>query len=563
VVAFLFVGESLVAAQSAPTGSVVAIQRSLAETSWSYFNKGALTVVAGLDGLSHGSMNREMSEPTSVAAGRVYLVGAGPGDPALITLRGVQCLAQADVVLYDYLVNPRILSHAPASSERICLGEHGRTRIWPQREIDAKMVELALAGKTVVRLKGGDPAVFARGAEEVEVLHRHGIPYEVVPGITAALAAGSYAGVPITHRGLASAAALVTGQEIDGKDGAGIDYAALARFPGTLVVYMGVTTAPQWTSRLIEGGMPGDTPAIIIRRCSFPDQQTIRCRLDQLTRYLGERSSLRPPIIVILGPVAGLEPRLSWFETRPLFGRRVLVTRPEQQNEDLARRLEEQGAQVLVQPAIAVRPPDPWTDVDAALAELDRFDWLVFSSANGVHALLGRLDTLGYDLRRLGSVRLAAIGPATSAVLRHYHLRVDCQPARYQAEDLAAALAGEASGKRFLLARASRGRDVLARQLLAAGGDVRQIVVYESVDVKTPDPDIARQLSEATIDWTTVTSSAIARSLVTLFGPALHRTRLASISPITSETLRTLGFEPAVEARTATMQGIVDAICQR
>ena len=503
-----------------------------------------------------------MTDQRGSAAGKVYLVGAGPGDPGLITLRGVECLAKADVVLYDYLVDPRILAHAPARAQRICLGQHGRTRIWPQTEIDAKMVELATAGKTVVRLKGGDPAVFARGAEEVRALHRQGIVFEVVPGITAALAAGSYAGVPITHREFASAAALVTGQEISDKD-APLDYAALAKFPGTLVVYMGVTTAPQWTAELIAGGMSPETPAMIVRRCSLPDQQTVRCTLGNVADHLVPANRMRPPVIVIVGHVATLAAELSWFERRPLFGQTVMVTRPAHQNADLAKLLEEQGAHVMAQPAIAVRQPEDWGAVDAVLNRLAEFDWLVFSSVNGVHALLGRLAAIGRDVRALGSVRLAAIGPATVDALREYHLQADCRPQRFQAEDLADALLDGAAGKKFLLARASRGREVLAERLEAAGASVTQVVVYQSVDIAHADESIARQLREGRIHWTTVTSSAIARSLFALFGRDLEKTELVSISPITSATLREMGLEPAAEAHEATMPGVVEAICQR
>jgi uroporphyrinogen III methyltransferase/synthase len=504
-----------------------------------------------------------MTDDEARVTGKVYLVGAGPGAPGLITVRGVECLAQADVVLYDYLVNPRILQHAPAAARRICLGRHGKTRLWSQAEIEAAMLEAARAGQTVVRLKGGDPAVFARGAEELDLLVRHKIAFEVVPGITAALAAGSYAGVPLTHRRLASAAAVVTGQETEGKDELALDYHALAQFPGTLVIYMGVTTAPRWTAALMAAGMPSETPAAIIRRCTFPDQRTIRCTLGEVTQHLLPSTRLRPPVIVILGAVAGLGASASWFEQRPLCGQSVLVTRPEHQAAELGAMLEDCGAEVWYQPAIALRPPPDWRPVDDALARLSSFDWVVFSSVNGVRALIGRLAATGRDLRALGSARLAAIGPATAAALAEYHLRSDLQPERYQAEDLAAALAADARGRRFLLARASRGREVLAEQLQEAGGSVEQVVVYESVDVDTPDPEIVQQLAERRVDWTTVTSSAIARSLWRLFGDDLRRTRLVSISPVTSAALRELGLEPAREAAAATMAGIVEALCQR
>lgn len=491
--------------------------------------------------------------------GVVYLVGAGPGDPGYITLRGVQCLERADTVLYDYLVNPVILRHAPAAAARICLGQHGQTRVWSQSEINSRMVELAGEGQVVVRLKGGDPAVFAHAAEETDALASHGIPFEVVPGITAALAAGCCAGIPMTHRDCASAAALVTGQENAQKDGPPLDYGPLARFPGTLVFYMGVTTAQVWTTELIRAGKPPETPAAIIRRCSMPDQLTIRCRLDEVADRVAQ-TRLRPPAIVIVGRVAGLEPTWSWFEQRPLFGQRIMVTRPADQTASLGEQLAEQGAEVIVQPAIQIGPPSDWGNVDAAVAGLGSYDWLVFSSSNGIRYFLDRLLETGYDLRSLGRIKIAAIGPGTSAELERYHLRADVQPAEYRAETLAAALSGDAHGRRFLLVRASRGREVLGEQLTAAGGEVEQVVVYTSTDVTTPEPHVVQQLRDGKIDWVTVTSSAIARSLVSLFREDLHHARLVSISPITSGTLRELGFEAAAEATEYTMPGVVDAI---
>lgn len=493
--------------------------------------------------------------------GKVYLVGAGPGDPGLVTLRGVECLKRADVVLYDYLVNPHILKHIRRGAEAVCLGRHGQDRIWSQDEINSRMVEVAHQGQTVVRLKGGDPAVFARGAEEAEMLARHAIPFEIVPGITAALAAGSYAGIPITHRDFASAAALVTGQENPDKPLSSLDYDALAKFPGTLVFYMGVTTARKWSSELIAAGKPAATPCAVVRRCSFADQQTIRCPLGQVAEHF-ETDKLRPPAIVIVGEVTTLAPLLSWFDKRPLFGLKVLVARPAEQASALAERLAELGADVLLQPAIEISDPPDWEAVDNALSRLAQFDWLVFSSANGVRYALERLFATGRDARHLGSIKLAAIGPGTADELARYHLTADLVPSEFRAESLAEALSNDAAGKCFLLARASRGREVLAEQLRAAGGLVEQIVVYSSTDVQTPDSQMARLLSVGKIDWIAVTSSAIARSLAAMFGSELHKSRLASISPVTSTTLRELGFEPSAEATQYTMPGVADAIVQ-
>ncbi|MEX0642120.1 MAG: uroporphyrinogen-III C-methyltransferase [Pirellulales bacterium] len=490
--------------------------------------------------------------------GRVYLVGAGPGDPGLITLRGVECLSRADVVLYDYLVNPHILRHAP-QAECISLGQHGRGRIWSQQEINERMIAEARRGHTVVRLKGGDPAVFARAAEETTALQAAGVPFELVPGITAALAAASYAGIAFTHRDWSSAVALVTAQQQDDAPQSALDYGALAAFPGTLVFYMGVTTAHDWTARLIEGGMPAETPSAIIRRCSFPDQQVIRVPLVQVAQAIDD-AHLRPPVIVVVGQAALGDEALDWFSRRPLFGRRILVTRPQQEATSLGTRLAELGAEVLYHEAIVISDPADWSEVDAALARLDEYHWLVFSSATGVRMLLDRLAATGQDVRRLGGVRIAAIGPGTAEELARYRLRADLVPDEYRAEALADALAPQAAGKRFLLARASRGREVLAERLRAAGATVDQVVVYLSTDPPAAEPQIVEKLVAARIDWTTVTSSAIARSLVTLFGDELKKTKLVSISPVTSAALVELGCAPHAEAKAYTMAGVVEAI---
>ena len=494
----------------------------------------------------------------STAIGKVYLVGAGPGDPGLLTLRGAECLARADLVLYDYLASPRLLEHAPPTAARVCLGHHGHGRIMSPVEVQSRMVDAALRGQTVVRLKSGDPLVFGRAAEEIAALRAAGVPFEIVPGVTAAMAAASHAGVPLTKRDGASAVALVTGYQEQGPATAeSLNFAALAAFPGTLVFYMGVTTAEHWTKALVAAGRAADTPSAIVRRASWPDQLTIRCRLDQVAREIQARR-LRPPVVVIVGDVAGIDVGIDWFARRPLFGHRVLVTRPESQAGELVRQFEELGARVDKQPAIQIAPPADWGPVDAALAQLPAYDWLVFSSVNGVRYLLDRL-LLTADVRRLGRVRLAAIGPGSAAELARYGLKADVQPDEYRAEALAAALEPLAAGKRILLARASRGREVLADALRAAGAHIDQVVVYRSSDVEQVEPEISQAISAGQIDFTTVTSSAIARSLVRMFGDALRRTRLVSISPLTSEALRSLGHEPSAEARQYTTAGVLAA----
>ena len=492
-------------------------------------------------------------------SGRVYLVGAGPGDPRLITLRGAECLRRADLVLYDCLVNPAMLDRVSPSVELVCLGRRPGRRIVPYGEALARMIDAARQGKTVVQLKGGDPDIFGRIAPEIEALRAAGIPFEVVPGITAAMATSGYAEIPVTHPDRASAVALVTAHQREGASGPPVDYGELAHFPGTLVFYMGESSARQWSDALIRGGKSPDTPVAVVRRVSWNDQQSVRCTLGKVADVV-EKQGLRPPAVIVVGEVVSLAPDVSWFAARPLFGTRVLVTRPRAQAKELSDRLTELGAQVHRYPVIQISDPPDWEPVDRALERVGRYDWLVFSSANGVGYLLDRLLARGGDLRRLGGVRLAAIGPATADELARYRLRADLVPDAYRAEALAAALSGEAAGRAFLLARASRGRDVLAEQLRGAGGTVDQIVVYSSTDVQSPDPDVAGALAAGRIDWVTVTSSAIARSLARLFGDALSQAKLASISPITSGVLRELGYEPAVEAARYTMDGLVEAM---
>ena len=496
--------------------------------------------------------------PTDI--GRVYLVGAGPGDPGLLTLRGAECLRTADVVLYDYLAGPELLGHTRPDAELVSLGHHGHGRLMTQAEINERMVRAARAGQIVVRLKGGDPSIFARLAEELAALEAAGVPYEIVPGVTAAQAASSHAGIPLTDRDEASCVAFVTGQErCDKRSEESLDYAALAQFPGTLVFYMGLTSAPEWSRELISHGKSVYTPVAVVRRCTFADQQTIFTTLGRLDEHLGP-GKLRPPAVVIVGAVARERSVENWFTSRPLFGQTVLVTRPAHQADAMVSKLRAIGADVLYQPAIEISPPTDWKPVDAVIDRLAEFDWLVFSSSNGVEYFFSRLLALGHDLRAVSGCQLAAIGPATVDALAAYHLKADVSPDSYRAEALAEKLAPLANGKEFFLARASRGREVLAEMLTVAGGIVTQAVVYESRDIAQPNPDVLEALTAGRIDWTTVTSSAIARSLVAMFGDSLRHTKLAAISPLTAEVLAELGREPTIVAESYTSDGIIAAI---
>lgn len=494
-----------------------------------------------------------------MAAGKVILVGAGPGDPGLLTIRGRECLGESDVVLYDYLANPRLLVHAP-QAEKICLGKHGGGRIYSQDEINELIIRHATSGKTVVRLKGGDPAIFARAHEELEAIEGRGIDFEVVPGITAALAVTGTVGIPLTHREYSSAVALVTGQGKQGEPPESINYRALADFPGTLVFYMGTTTAEYWSGELIRAGKDPATPVVAVRHCSLPNQVSFQCRLDEVADRIQSGQRLRPPVLFVVGETAGQYGRFNWFENRPLFGKRVLVTRPAHQSDSVVEALERKGAKVVCQPAIEIRPADDRQPILDCIDRIGEFDWVVFSSTNGVEFFMRELLEQG-DLRDLARCRLAAIGPATADCLKGFYLNPDVVPATFDADSLAASLMPAVAGKRVLLVRASRGREILHDELSRSAAGVEQVVFYESVDIERADPRISADMEQGLFDYVMASSSAIARSLVAMFGESLNRTRLVSISPITSDALRAAGFEPQIESVVSTIPGMVDAIC--
>lgn len=495
----------------------------------------------------------------------VYLVGAGPGNPGLLTLRAAEVLRRADLVLYDKLVALALLEHAPPEAERICVTTLGPCHAQRHAPITDTMLAAARAGKRVVRLKGGDPYVFGRGGEEAEALYAAGIPFEVVPGITAALGTAAYAGIPLTHRELSSAVAFVTGHEDPEKPESLLDWDALARFPGTLVFYMGISRLDRIARALIDAGMSADTPAAAVHAATTGLQLTVTATLNELPARV-RAEGLASPGLVLIGPVVALRDPMRWFERRPLFGKRVLVTRPRQQAGPLAQRLVELGALTFLLPTVEVREPADWGPVDRALRDLSRYRWVVFTSANGVLAFVARLRTLGLDLRALGGVQLAAIGPKTADTLRLHHLEPDLVPARFQSEDLAAALRERVGPTdRVLLARADRGRDLL-RDELAPLCEVEQIAVYSQVDALHLEETVLDHLRRGEIDYVTLTSANIARSLLNRLDATCRaritagEVRLISISPVTSAEVRQLGLPIAAEAREATAEGLVEAM---
>jgi uroporphyrinogen III methyltransferase/synthase len=493
---------------------------------------------------------------------QVFLVGAGPGDPGLLTLRAVECLRQADLILHDRLVPARLLEHARPGARVVSVEELGadHAQRWPH--VHEALIDATRQGLRAVHLKGGDATLFARAGEEMQALRDAGIAYEVVPGVTAALGAAACIEVPLTQRGLASAVAIVTGHQTG--EGEGMDWEALARFPGTLVFYMCITHLDGIVTALLRHGKDPDTPAAVVHRATTPRQRTEVTTLRELPARAAE-ANLGPPALAIVGDVVSLRPAVSWFEARPLFGRHAVVTRPRGQAGALARRLEELGAAVSLLPTVEIAELDDYSLLDRALAELGSYDWLVFTSANGVHAFIARLRQVGRDLRALGGVQLAAIGPATAEALRGYHLGPDLVPEAYRSEDLAEALRERVRGGRVLLARADRGREVL-REELSAVCAVEQVPVYCQRDVTEADPAVLGALERGEVDYVLLTSSNIARGLVRLLpAEALGqvrsgRTRLVTISPVTSAAVRELGLPVAGEAGVYTAEGVVEAL---
>jgi uroporphyrinogen III methyltransferase/synthase len=498
---------------------------------------------------------------------RVFLVGAGPGNPGLLTVRGAEVLSRADLVLYDQLVPTRLLDLAPPTAELICVRDLPGQHPDKYPHIHKKLIEAAQAGKLVVRLKGGDPLVFGRGGEEAEALRAAGLCYEIVPGVTAALAAGASLEIPLTHRLYASAIALVTGHELPHKPGNKLDWKALAAFPGTLAIYMGIARLPVIIAELLKHGKSPDTPAGIIERASTGEQRSVFSTLASLEDARRHAGLEAPGLILVGDSVAKRSPH-PWFEHRPLFGQRVLVTRPAHQAASMVRKLEHLGAVVTRLPVVEIREPADFAAVDRSLEQIrsGEWDWVVFTSANGVHALLRRLDALGRDLRDLGGVKLAAIGPKTAEALREYRLRADVlPPATFSSEGLADALKPHVSGQRVLLARANRGRALL-RTELAKVATVAQVTVYDQADVAEPDAGVLDALRRGEIRYVTLPSSNIARGVLGGFDETIRgrvergEIRLVAISPETGNAVRELGLPVAAEATTYTEDGLIQAV---
>lgn len=496
------------------------------------------------------------------APGKVYLVGGGPGDPGLLTLKGKRCLEEADLVLYDGLVNPLLLRHSRAHAERTCRVGTGSTRHLNQAEINKQLVEAAQAGKTVVRLKGGDPFIFGRGSEEAAALADAGIPFEVVPGVTAAIAAGEYAGISLTHRQLASAVAFVTGHEDPSKPESALDYHQLARFPGTLVFYMGLHHLPQIASALIENGKSPVTPVAVISRGSTPLQRTVTAPLNEIADQV-QTARLVAPSLIIVGECVTQRDKINWFEKLPLVGVSIGITRPEGHLDGELEQAIRLGANPVVIPTIGIEPLEDWSEVDATIETIAEYDWIVFTSVNGVDAFLSRLWECGKDARWLGTTKIAAIGPATASRLENYQLRADLVPEEYRSEALAAALVPHVTGKKVLWARASRGREVIPNQLREAGADCRSLVVYQHVDVNDVPASVTRLLEAGDLHWIALSSPTIARNIARLLNEEQRtQIRFVAISPVTAEAAQEAGLTVTAIAKEYTWDGLFAAILE-
>jgi uroporphyrinogen III methyltransferase / synthase len=494
--------------------------------------------------------------------GKVYLVGAGPGDPGLLTLKGKAALEHADAVIYDFLANEDLLRYARTGCEKICVGKRPGDKKSSQEAINQLLVSKAAEGKIVVRLKGGDPFIFGRGGEEAQALAKGGIPFEVVPGITSGYAAPVYAGIPLTHRDLSSSVTFVTGHEDPSKSSTSIDWATIAGGADTLVLFMGVRNLPEITAALLKGGRDPSTPAAVIFWGTRAAQQTITGPLADIA---ARASGIDAPAIIVVGDVVGLRDELNWFERLPLFGKRIVTTRAREQSGVFIEILERLGAEAIEIPVIEIRDPQSWQPLDEAIGRLEEFDYLVFTSANGVRKFLGRLPVCGRDVRDLKGLEIGAIGPGTAAELAATGIRVDFVPQEYRAEGLIECLKGvEVRGKSFLIPRAKIARDNLPRSLEERGALVEVVEAYKTVRPEFSAGEFERLLTPAPDAVTFTSSSTVSNFLKLIEGGGLRkileRVAIASIGPVTSETVRKHGLEVSVEATDATVTGLIQAL---
>lgn len=503
-------------------------------------------------------------------AGKVYLIGAGPGDPGLITLRGKYLLERAEVVVYDYLANKKLLNHVPKTAKFIYAGKKGGgLHAYTQEGINRLLVDHAKAGYTVVRLKGGDPFIFGRGGEEIEEIVAEGIDFEVVPGVTSATAAATYAGIPITHRDYTASVAFVTGHEDPTKKYSNIHWDKLATGAGTIVIYMGIKTLPSITKKLIDYGRSPDTPVAVVRWASTPQQRSVEGTLSTITEVV-QQADIKPPALVIIGDVVKLRKTIDWYERRSLFNKRIVVTRTREQASELVAKLEEYGADCLEYSTIHIEPVSDYSPLHQAIANIKQYQWILFTSLNAVTYFFKQLYQSGLDTRALAGPKVAVVGRATAEELLKYGLRADLVPQRFTGEGLAQALLDNqvGAGSTILLPRALRASEVLPETLTDAGAEVDVVPVYQNVPPQGRKEELREELIRGDIDLLTFTSSSTVTNFLTMVDPEneeelqqlLKGVTIAAIGPITAEAIREHGLQVDIQPERFTIADMVQAI---
>ena len=497
----------------------------------------------------------------------VYLVGSGPGDPGLITVKGLECIKKADVIVYDYLVNSVLLRNARKGVELIYVGKKGNQHTMEQDDINQLLVDKANEDKIVTRLKGGDPYVFGRGGEEAIVLRENNILFEVVPGITAAIASPNYAGIPVTHRTCTSTFGLITGHEDPTKDQSDVDWEKLSTGLGTLTFYMGIKNLPNIVNQLVKHGRSADTPVAVIRWGTTTHQETVTGTLSTIVEIAKD---IKPPAITIVGEVVNLRDQLNWFESRPLFGKTIIVTRSRDQASVFSDQLIELGANVLEYPTINITDPDDFGPLDRELENLGSTDWLIFTSVNGVDAFFNRIFELGRDVRDLTGVKICSIGPSTTERIKGFHVSIDCQPPKYVAESVVEALkkVEEIKGKRFLMPRTDIARSYVPEELRKLGAEVSDIVAYKTVLATDGDNIVLDKLKDGEVDIVTFTSASTVKNFVKIIGEDnlsafKNNVQFASIGPITNESAEEMDIDISIKAEEYTIPGLVQAIVNK
>jgi len=499
--------------------------------------------------------------------GKAYLVGAGPGDPGLLTIRAKELIEKADVIIYDYLANEMFLNYAGKDAELIYVGKSGGSHTMKQEDINRLICEKALKGLNVVRLKGGDPFIFGRGGEEAQELVRAGIPFEVVPGVTSAIAVPAYAGIPLTHRDYTATVAFITGNEDPTKEQSNIDWAKISTAAGTLVFLMGIGNIKAIAGELIRHGRPTDTPVAVIHRGTVPGQRTIKGTLNDIVA-IAKNEVIRPPGIIVVGEVVRLRDELNWFEARPLFGKRIIVTRARDQASQFMAALRELGAECIEFPTIEINPPSSWDGMDRAIRSLGDYHWIIFTSVNGAEFFFRRIFDLGMDVRSLGKINVAAIGPKTAMAVRTMGINPDLVPDEYKAEGIIEALRGkDLKEVNILIPRAAEAREVLPNELSKMGARVDVVEAYRTVMPDTGAEKLGKMLENGEIDMATFTSSSTVMNFVYMFKGQednlrqwMRNVAIACIGPITAKTAEKNGFNVSITPKDYTIEALAGAI---